>query len=260
VVKRICGDDSGRVAACQNSSLPGYLCKAKAFLQHIVRRLFGFYLMHTLNDREFQIQAEPALRRVFADYASTGQWFSPSITTRKVIYPCFHSFEEAIPLGALVAVATAIADEGCFITLDWRTPGQPYHCYVPLSELEEGYAGEPESEKLIGVQLGMGIYNHYVTVFSASGKWGIQILEDGLALLGGTPEFMNMLQELVPNLDKQIHDFLYELYEAIVRDEVDRPEPNKTPYFSVEWLYEILFQVYGQKVAAVMIQDAGLPQ
>jgi hypothetical protein len=215
--------------------------------------------MHVLDDVNFQIQAEPALRKVFADYAGTSQWFSPDITARKVIYPCFHSFDEAIPVDALVAAATEVGDEGCYITLAWRTPNEPYHCYVHLSELEEGYAGEPGNGKLIGIQLGMHVYNHYVTVFSASGKWGIQILEDGLALLGGAPEFMTALQKLVPNLDEQIYAFLRELFEAVCRDEAERREPDREPYFSAEWLYEILSQAYGQKVAAAMLREAGLP-
>ncbi|MBW4537528.1 MAG: hypothetical protein KME43_00125 [Myxacorys chilensis ATA2-1-KO14] len=209
--------------------------------------------MYSLNDCEFQVQAEPALQKVFADYASTGQWFSPTITARKVIYPCFSSFEEALPVDALVAAATALGDEGCYITLDWRALDEPNHCYIPLSELQESYAGEPGSEKLIGARLGMNVFGHYTTIFSANGKWGIKILEAGLAILGGVPEFMDILQTLVPSLDEQIHSFLHQLFEDTPQD-----NPEREPYFSAEWLYEILFQVYGQEVAATMVREAGL--
>jgi hypothetical protein len=204
--------------------------------------------VHTLTDTEFHIKAEPLLRQVFIHEGAYQQPFAPDVTDRKIIYPCYGNFKEAVPVEALIAAATEIGDTGCYISRGIYSPGEPIHCYVPLSELYEGYAGEPGSDKLIGAQLGMHVYNIYITIFSDTGRWGILITDDGMALLGGTSEFIQALQKYVPNLDAQVHLFLESL--QVLKDDGLQ--------LTIEWLPGLLTHIYGEEISQKLLQETEL--
>ncbi|HIK14502.1 MAG TPA: hypothetical protein IGS53_04310 [Leptolyngbyaceae cyanobacterium M33_DOE_097] len=149
-------------------------------------------------------------------------------------------------MSALVAAATQLGDQGCYITMGIRTPNEPYHCYVPLSELEAGYAGTDE-RNLIGTRLGMHVYNYYTTIFSDSGKWGIRIVEEGMGFLGGTQTFLQLLQALVSHLDEQGLLFL----KALKGLELAGSQ------LTIEWLPELLTHMYGEELAITMLDENG---
>lgn len=204
--------------------------------------------MHILTDTQFRLEAEHLLRQVFVHDNAYEQPFAPNVPVRKVIYPCFGNFKEAVSIEALITAATEIGDTGCYISLGIVESGQPSHCYVPLPELYEGYAGKPGSDKLIGVQLGMYVHKIYTTIFSDRGKWGILTAEDGLALLGGTFEFITILQRYIPNLDTQVYLFLESL-QALKADGLQ---------LTIEWLPELLTHVYGEETSQKLLQETQL--
>jgi hypothetical protein len=200
--------------------------------------------MHILNDHDFRLCALPKMSEIFADHKTTGQWFSPNVNVRKLVYPCFGTFDEAISIETLVIAANKVGDDGCYITLGFKSfNNTPNHCYVPLSELQDGYSGRVNSKLLIGAQLGIHIYNIYTTIFSSTGKWGITILEDGIGILGGTVEFMTTLQELNPDLDNQVYSFLHSLKNLYANNS----------HLQIEWLRNLLIQVYGDRIAKLML-------
>jgi len=202
--------------------------------------------MHTLTDEEFSSTALGALEQVFANNQPFSQPFTSHITARRIIYPCFATFDEAIPVSALVTAATQLGDQGCYITTELRTPDKPYHCYIPLSELEEGYAGTDE-RNLISTRLGMHVYNYYTTIFSDSGRWGIRIFEEGMGFLGGTQPFLQSLQALVPHLDEQV---LLSL-KALKSLELAGLQ------LTIEWLPELLTHMYGEELTITMLDENG---
>jgi hypothetical protein len=201
--------------------------------------------MYALTDAEFEIEAEPLLRQIFNHSDPTVAPFAPNVSVRKILYPCFSNFEEAIPVRALVEAATSIGDAGCYISLWIKTPGEPNHCYIPLSEFEAGYAGPPDSDTLIGVQLGIHVYSCYTIIFSSTGRWGLMIVEEGLALLGGTPEFIAALEAKVPDLNQQVYAYLEDLRQSKLAGR----------RLTIEWLPGLLAHIYGTETAKRLLQE-----
>ena len=94
--------------------------------------------MYSLDDLEFQIKVEPILRKVFVVDNPFEEAFSTDITSRKIIYPIYNYPEQNL-LEALIKAAS-VEGAGCYLSLFWQSKGQPNHCYVPFSELVEGFA------------------------------------------------------------------------------------------------------------------------
>ena len=208
--------------------------------------------MYTLTEAEFQQKAEPILRQVFDNDDAFGQPFSPLITKRKIIYPCNGSFDESIPLEVLVSAALAVGDEGCYISSLYRSEELPNHCFISLAEMLKGYSGcespEENIDHLIGIRLGIDIYGLDSVVYSSQGLWGIMMSHERHGLLGGTPEFMDIIEASVPNLNTQVYGW-FERFQ----DFKASWEPT------LDWLPTILTHVYGRDVAQAMLQEADLP-
>ncbi|MBW4417928.1 MAG: hypothetical protein KME13_01715 [Myxacorys californica WJT36-NPBG1] len=205
--------------------------------------------MYTLTEAEFRKEAEPMLKRVFVDYDFTNQPFSSAITERRIVYPCGGSFDEAIPVKVLVSAATEVGDEGCYITSLWEDEGAPRHCYVSLSELLVGYGDTTGNDnQMIGINLGMDIYELDSVIYSAQGRWGIMMCHEYCGLLGGSPDFMAMIESGVPSFNMQVYDF-FERYRGFRESGI---EPT------LGWLPPLLSHIYGQEVAKVMLAKSHL--
>ena len=201
--------------------------------------------MQILTDIEFQSEAEPLFRQVFTGSDPTVTPFTSTVSARRILYPCFFDFEEAIPSKAIVRAAKTIGDTACYITKTIRSFEEPNHCYIPLSEFEAGYAGQPGSTNLIGVRLKMDVYGMYITIFSASGRWGLMLVEEGLALLGGTSEFVEALQANVPTLDKQVYAYLQDLKQSKLAG----------MRLTIDWLPGLLSHIYGDETGEKLLRE-----
>lgn len=200
--------------------------------------------MYTLTDNEFKVQAEPWLRKVFTLNSLIVEPFMPDISARRLLHPCFGDLCEAIPMKILVNAATLVGDHSCYISLGARDKKGPFHCCVPLAELQEGYDGQPNSPTLIGVQLGMHVYQSHTTIFSDHGKWGIFLLGDGLAILGGVPEFVGVLQDEIPNFDTQVYEYL-EFLKSLQEDDM---------ILTIDWLPGLLRHLYDKRQMEDMLK------
>jgi hypothetical protein len=205
--------------------------------------------MYTLSEVEFQREAKPILGRIFDGYDSSGyinELFLPTITNRRILYPCYGSFDESISVKTLVDAATAVGDEGCYITNIWKCENAPNHCFIHLFELLIGYSENTGTdEEAIGYKLGMSIYESESIVYSAQGQWAIRMNHEGYGLLGGSPEFMAVIESGVPNLNEQVYNF-FERY----RDWSMKP--------NLSWIPRLLHHAYGPERAEALIAASNL--
>lgn len=202
--------------------------------------------MRILSETEYQQQAQPILRRVFVENEPYDQPFSPSITERVIVFPC-DIYPELLLIDGLVAAASSVGDTGCYLTQLWRSTDKPNDCYIPLLELREAYYSNPPSSNK-HIDRIIELFPEYV-LYSAQGKWGLMASHERFGVLGGLPEFMEAVRQIVPNLDCQVYNFLenYQLSKAAGM------------HLTLDWLPGLLTHVYGQEAAEKMLQETELP-
>ncbi|MGK7874025.1 MAG: hypothetical protein AB4426_12145 [Xenococcaceae cyanobacterium] len=200
--------------------------------------------MHTLSEAQYQAEAEPILRRVFVNDDPFEEPFSPNITGRIIIYPCYNYLETPL-IDALIAAASSLGDTSCYLTQLWRDEKEPNHCYIPLLQLHEFYCCSSGNNKLIEK---IKLLSEYV-IYSGQGKWGLMVSHEHHGMLGGSPEFIEAVYQVIPDLDRQVYDFLknFQLSKAAGMR------------LTLEWLPELLTHVYGIDAAEKMLRETGLP-
>lgn len=213
--------------------------------------------MRILTEMEYQQEAQPVFQQIFLR-GSMMQPFSPSITERVIIYRCELYFDPLLTQG-LFAGATRVGDVGCYYTQLWRTQGKSNDAYIPLSELCEIFGVSSDhpwfSSPDLEVDLSHLDLEKYINIvgenalYSATGQWGITSSHERFGALGGSPEFMEEVRRFVPNLDRQVYDFLRNY-------QVSKAEGMR---LTLGWLPGFLSHIYGQKAAEQILQEAGLP-
>jgi hypothetical protein len=204
--------------------------------------------MYALSDTAFELEAEPIFRKVFVK-GGLEEVFSSSIAVRRFIYPCSGFHEDGLPIKAIISAALDLGDTGCYFALGYPPIGQPVGCYVPLSELAEGYDGEPDSDNLISAKLDVDPDQINTMIFSASGQWGAFSFEGGLGFLGGNSIFFDRVRSFVPDLDQQVYSYLADL----------REDKLAGYRLTLEWLPGLLTHFYGNELAQQMLTDYQLP-
>lgn len=204
--------------------------------------------MRALTELEYQVEAEPILRKVFVNDNPFDRPFSPSITARRMIYPCECYVDQPL-IDAVIAAAASSGDTGCYLSLLWKHSAHPNHCYIPFSEFSEAYNGTEENGRLVAVQLGLEV-NLENVLYSSQGKWGIFLCQERYGLLGGSPEFIEEIRRSVPDLDTQVYGFLQNC-RGFFEDLGMKPD-----LYQIEWLPGLLAHVYGPKKARKLLRDA----
>jgi hypothetical protein len=204
--------------------------------------------MYLLSEAEFHRKAESSLRQVFVSDDPFDEPFSPNVTARRIVYPCFEYIEPPL-IDAIVAAAVNLGDPGCYLYDLWTEEKDLRHCYIPFSEFSAGYLGTGDINDFMGHKLGMspGLEN---ILYSPTGKWGIIISHEHHGMLGGVREFIEDIHSSIPNLDEQVYSFIEE-----------RLKNRDTGTFStvvLRWLPGLLVHVYGQTKAEEMLQKIGI--
>lgn len=206
--------------------------------------------MHTLTEDEFNLEAEPFLRKIFVHDNPFKEPFSSQVIGRTIIYPCNGIIESPL-LEALIRVAVDLGDTGCYISListGYPEYG-PAHCYIPLSEFLGGYSGT-EEDRLIGPRLGINPYTLDSVIYSSQGKWGLMRSHERFGLLGGSPEFIEEIRGSVPDLDNQVYGFFERLRLLLWDCGVNPPDITRN-----KWLPMLLTHVYGAEVAEKLLEE-----
>ena len=207
--------------------------------------------MHILTETQYQAEAEPAFRLVFTTNNPSADEgvFTPNISSRKILHPCYSYVEPQSLMEAIIAAASNLGDAGCYILLTCELPGKPRHCYISLSEFADPEIS-PET------QLGLTFISDYF-IYSERGKWGLALSGANYGLLGGSPKFIEEVRAGFPELDEQVYEFL-----QYWRDERDDALSRGLPdYISPigNWLPQLLTHVYGAEEAEKLLHSAGLP-
>ncbi|MBW4497539.1 MAG: hypothetical protein KME26_31630 [Oscillatoria princeps RMCB-10] len=202
--------------------------------------------MHTLSQTEFRLEAEPALRQVFVNDDAFDEPFSPNVVARRIVYPCFQYIEPPL-INAIVDAASTVGDAGCYIYDIWAVERQ--HYYISLSEFPETYPGIPSAKANRRNNLGMSLELEN-TLYLPTGKWGIMISHERHGMLGGTVEFMQCIQQAIPDIDRQVYNF--------IEERLRRPETGKFGPAVLRLLPGMLFHVYGQTAAEKILQEIGV--
>ena len=206
--------------------------------------------MYILTDKQYQIKAEPILRKIFVKDDPFDKSFSQNISERIIVYPRYVDLD-AILVKALIEEAYAIGDKGCYLSQLWIFDDDCNHCYIPLSELLEFYTAYSEKAKDIDFKLDRNV--EYV-LYSETGKWGLMVSHEHHGILGGFPKFMQVFKSFFPSYDKQIYDWL-----KYFREEKERKTIYNLASLTLHWLPDLLAHIYGEETAVKMLEKAGLP-
>lgn len=202
--------------------------------------------MHIISNTQYKLKVEPILRQVFINDNPCDKPFSPKITSRKIIYPCYNYLEKPF-LYALIDGSFKSGDSGCYLSQLLLDENRPNHCYIPLSELLDGYTAPPYSKSLIEVKLDIDLLSEYV-LYSAKGKWGFMVSDEHHGLLGGSSKFMKNFHKFIPDIDLQVYSFLGKYQEA----------KRSGSSLTLDWLSHLLSHVYGQETAKKLLQETNL--
>ncbi|NJK67826.1 MAG: hypothetical protein HC941_16000 [Microcoleus sp. SU_5_3] len=211
--------------------------------------------MHTLTEDEFNLEAEPFLRKIFVHDNPFKEPFSSQVIGRTIIYPC-DGENDLLLIDSLINAAVNLGDTGSYISLlptelptEYLSDDQPGHCYISLSEFLEGYAGT-EEDRLIGPRLGINPYTSDSVIYSAQGKWGLMKSHERFGLLGGSPEFIEEIRGAVPDLDKQVYGLFKRLRDLLLACSFNPPDITRN-----KWLPTLLTHVYGSQVAEKLLLE-----
>jgi hypothetical protein len=205
--------------------------------------------MYALTEAQYQIEAEPILRKVFVNDNPFGQPFSSNITQRRIIYYYKYGIEPPLT-DALVAAASSVGDSGFYWSVLWRDKDVYHqtdeinHCYVPFSEFVSIYV-EQDHEFFQKIQYFFILEN---VIYSPQGKWGIMFSHESFGLLGGIPEFVEIFEKLIPDLNQQVYGFI-DYFVSLKSKSPDTTE--------IRWLPGLLTHVYGQEKAEEMLLYKG---
>jgi hypothetical protein len=211
-----------------------------------INELIG--LMYLLTQTEFNLEAEPVLRKIFVNDDAFNEPFSSNVSARRIVYPCCQYIEPPL-IDAIVAAASKLGDTGCYLYDLWAGKDRPSYCYIPFSKFFEAYLGAGNSDEFIGRKLGISL-NLENVLYSPSGKWGIMISHERHGLLGGSVEFIEEISQAIPDLNRQVYDFI----EERLRREGKRPFSPVV----LRWLPGLLIHVYGQTTAEQIMQEVGI--
>lgn len=204
--------------------------------------------MHTLTEKEFRLKAEPALRQIFVNDDAFDESFSSKIVARTIVYPCEQYIEPPL-INAIITAASHLGDTGCYLYDLWAGKDSPIYCYIPFSNFFEAYLGTGKHEEYLGYKLGTSLSLENV-LYSPNGKWGIMISHERHGMLGGSVEFIEKISQAIPDLDRQVYDFIKER----LRRE------GKSPFSTgvLRLLPKLLIHVYGQTIAEQIMQEVGI--
>lgn len=205
--------------------------------------------MQIITHVEFTNKLEPILRQVFVNDNPFIAPLNDRVEARAIVYPCSAGYWIEPPLtDAIITAASNLGDNGCYISIFWRPQNEPWHWYIPFDEFIEVYV--EESEKFAEYQFSQQATFSESVIYSPRGKWGIILSHEFHGVIGGPAEFIEDIRSVVPFFDKQVYAFLERLryFKQTYRSEL----------VTLDWLPELLTNVYGKKVAEKILRETSL--
>jgi len=194
--------------------------------------------MRAVSEEEFLREAKPVLDRVFATENPFDPPFALAIQARIILFPVHYAMDRL--LSRAIKKASSLLNENSFYLSALERPkaeeqDRPYHWLIPFTHLEEyrelGYPFVLEN-----------------AIYSTSGTWGVMFSHERHAVLGGPPEFVQVVTQELPKLTDQVETFI----ETWKRNQ-------KRLGGNVDWLIRLLTHVYGDEQAQKLMAKADLP-
>lgn len=203
--------------------------------------------MQTLTEAEYQIKAQPMLRKIFVHDDPFVQPFSSTVQKKLIIAPFKYILESPLT-SAVLKGALSVGDKGGFLTLLWRDKAatEPAHWYIPLTEFYDAYVEDKNHQAWISKE-NFSFSLRESAIYSPQGKWGIILTHESFGLMGGTIEFFNIVYSVVPDIEQQVFQFLENIK---LCKEMHREV--------AVWVKPLLIHIYGATVTRELLIEAGL--
>lgn len=191
--------------------------------------------MKSLSEEEFNKKAKEPFNSIFATVDPYGEPFRKNIQHRLFLYGFRWELHDPW-ISPLVETMNEVGEKGFYVTaLERPAPEdqiQPYHWYIPLSEVSS---------------YGSVVFSQQNAIYSTSGKWGIICSDEDHALVGGDKQLIDNILASVPDLDDRLNQFFdaWKYY-------------NKKNKVDIQWIVPMLSHVYGSEKAEKLIRNAGL--
>ena len=201
--------------------------------------------MYNLTEKQYQNEGKLLFDKVFVSNSAIDEPFSSHIIERLILYR-YEPYLDDLLINGLIHAASNLGDTGCYIVHFSQNEKTPNYFYIPLPELLEAYEGTVTNDLLNGAEFDIDYWLDYA-LYSATGKWGLMISHEHHGLLGGSSNFIDEMRKYVPNLDRQVYDFINKYQQM-------KGLPNVT----IEWIPKLLTHIYGKKNAEKMLKEAEL--
>ncbi|WP_414552322.1 hypothetical protein [Anabaena sp. CCY 0017] len=210
--------------------------------------------MRILTESEYQIEAEPQLRQIFAHDNPFAKPFVPDVPEKLILSPYKYIIEPPLT-NALVAAALELGETGCYFSILWRwrypqakEAEEPSHWYIPLTEFHQAYVGSENYPPLIASEFPF-FQMREGAIYSSRGTWGIIVTHEWFGLLGGTSKFFEIIRSQMPHIDEQVFEFLKHIKSG---------QENSSRGTTLEWVRPLLTHIYGQKTVNQLLLKSGL--
>jgi len=195
--------------------------------------------MRAMTEEEFDSEARPLFRSVFASEDPFDAPFQSEIQPRLLLYGFRWVLHEPW-LAPIVDGLAKLEEDGFYLTVlstmfhksEGNLDTEPYHWFVPLSE-----AGTYKSE--------FGAYAN--AMCSPKGTWGLVCSYEDHAIIGGPSLLIDSIRIAVPDLDARVLEFLNTWKHYHERNKAD-----------IHWMPGMLSHVYGPKAMRNLLEQAQL--
>jgi hypothetical protein len=199
--------------------------------------------MKVLTETEYQLNAEPALRRIFLNDNPLLPTFGEAVEIKKILYE--YRTPDTQITAVLAQVASQLGDDGFFFSNLLRKPNDletANHWWIPFDEMS------------IFLSCNTDIFNFAYqlenVIYSPSGQWGLMWAFENFGILAGTSSCIDRVCQIVPSIEQQILYYLDHIKEC--KDTWGIENMNIT------WLPSFLEYVFGEEVAVTMLEEAQL--
>lgn len=199
--------------------------------------------MYALSEERFKKEALPYLNRLFAHLDAYNKPFASQVEERRLLYPVGFVLKRTNPqfLSGLVSTARKLGDEGFYLSYitkpqrfaPWEIKqDEPYNWYYPFADIDS-----------------FSVHMREQILYSPSGQWGLMISFEDHGLLGGSSAFFDIMKTILPGFDNmnQVREFLADWKYYKEEHGVD-----------IRWVPDLLFHIYGAKVAQRLLEESGL--
>lgn len=191
-----------------------------------------------LSEAEFKQRAEPVLKQLFWTADPCLPTYGKTAESRKILYEYRSPDLKLTPV--LVQIGAELGDDGFFFSNLLRTPNdsEPNHWWIPFDEMSV-YLASSDIFKFAHI-----LQN---AIYSPNSHWGVIRAFDGWGILAGTYRCIDSVLQIMPEIDRQIFDFLDSMRQHQEAWEVDR--------MRLGWLPICLEMTYGKKAAIALLKE-----